>query len=298
MSFRLRNKKYLLTWPRSENLDMDLLAAHLFAIEDHEYAVICRERHADEGLHHHAVIVYKNALNSRRNLFNYSDYVCNVKAIGNRSQDLINAIRYVKKDGEFQEYGTEPLDGKRLSNLEKINYIKEHSFEECLYSGYFTLSQLRHVEFAKSKLVDRREVRERVIKWYWGPTGTGKTHTATEEALQNYDWNEIWFASGNNREFKNGYTGQRCVIFDDFRNGDVKFNELLVLCDKYPCNVNVKGSVVAWKADVIYFTSPDQPSDTFTLRDRYTGDVNPREDIGQFLRRLDETRYFPNAYIP
>lgn len=167
MSFRLRNKKYLLTWPRSENLDMDLLAAHLFAIEDHEYAVICRERHADEGLHHHAVIVYKNALNSRRNLFNYSDYVCNVKAIGNRSQDLINAIRYVKKDGEFQEYGTEPLDGKRLSNLEKINYIKEHSFEECLYSGYFTLSQIRHVEFAKSKLVDRREVRERVIKWYW-----------------------------------------------------------------------------------------------------------------------------------
>lgn len=287
MAFRLRNKKYLITWSRAEGFTKSAAMHHIETIGTVEYAVVAEESHSDEGLHYHAVVVYKDPLNSRVNLFSTDKYVANVEKIKNTNADLARAIRYVKKDGNFIEQGEEPLSIKRLDRKEKISYIKANTILSCIESGHFSIAELRNVEWLKARLLSQRDDRPRIVYWLWGPTGSGKTKRAWELAKQVYTPDDIWVGTGNLRDFKNGYVGQRCAIFDDFRNGDIKFNEILTLCDRYPINVNVKGGYMPWLADLIIFTCPYKPEDLFTKYDRTTGITDTREDIGQLIRRID-----------
>lgn len=293
MSFRLQNLKYLLTWPQARDINFEIIHAHLQQIEEIEYAVITQELHEDGNEHYHAVVIYKKKLNSRMNLFSIEENVCNVKTIGRTKRDLKDSIAYVKKDGNWKEYGTRPDVAALMDKKEKIEYIREHTFQECAESGLFSISELSKVDWLKSRLKNPRENRERIVYWFYGPTGSGKTRKAWEIAKEHYTDDEICVMTGNNREFKNGYHGNRCVIFDDFRNGDVRFNELLALCDRYPVNVNIKGSHCAWRADMIIFTCPFRPEEVFVRKNQWNGEVSEREDLQQLLRRITEIREFP-----
>lgn len=293
MSFRLQNLKYLLTWPQAKDMNFEIIYEHLQKIEEIDYCVICEEMHEDGNVHYHAVVIYKKKLNSRMNLFTIEENVCNVEKIGRTKRDIKDAIAYVKKDGNWKEYGTRPDIGKKLERKEKIEFIRNHTIKECIESGDFSFSEIRSLEYIKSKLNETRDDRERVVYWFYGATGTGKTREAFKIAREWYREEDICILTGNNREFKNGYIGQRCVIFDDFRNGDVRFNELLALCDRYPVNVNIKGSTSKWLADLIIFTCPDRPEDVFVKRNQWNGEISEREDLQQLIRRINEIREFP-----
>lgn len=293
MSFRLRNMKYLLTWPQARDLSKTLIYDHLKGIEEIEYVVICEELHEDLNVHFHAFVIFKKRLNTRRNVFTIEENVCNVQVCRNTNADVSRCIAYVKEDGDWIEFGERPASIKRLERKEKLEFAQHHTIKECILSGHFSLSEIRNLEYMKNQLDEHREERERIVYWFYGRTGGGKTREARKIAREIYTEDDIWFATGSQREFKNGYKGQRCVIFDDFRNGTVQFNELLALTDRYPCNVNVKGSYCHWKADMIIFTCPDRPEDVFVKRNHYTGEVTEREDLMQLIRRITEIREFP-----
>lgn len=293
MTFRLQNMKYLLTWPQARDVNFDIIYAHLANIEAIDYAVIAEEMHQDGNLHYHAVVIYQRKLNSRQNLFTIEENVCNVKKIGRTKRDLKDSIAYVKKDGNWKEYGTRPDVAEMVNKKEKLQFIEEHSFRECAESGLFSIGELSKLDQVKSRLKKPREDRERIVYWFHGPTGSGKTREAWRIAKENYTEDEICVMTGNNRDFKNGYHGNRCVIFDDFRNGDVRFNELLALCDRYPVNVNIKGSYCAWRADMIIFTCPNRPEEVFVKRNQWNGETSEREDLQQLIRRITEIREFP-----
>nr|BDF97677.1 replication-associated protein [Cressdnaviricota sp.] len=293
MSLRITNCKYLLTWPQSDILNIEKIYEHLASIEDIEYCVICEEEHENEGKHFHAVVIYKKRLNKRTNVFTCEERVCNIQKIGRTKRDLKDSIAYVKKDGKWKEYGRRPEDISMIRRKEKLEFIRSHTVKECFESGIFSFSELRSIECIKANLKETREDRERVVYWFHGPTGSGKTREAFKIAREYYTEDEICILTGNNREFKNGYLGQRCVIFDDFRNGDVRFNELLALCDRYPVNVNIKGSTSKWLADLIIFTCPNRPEDVFVKCNQFTGDITEREDLQQLIRRINEIREFP-----
>ena len=63
--------------------------------------------------------------------------------------------------------------------------------------------------------------------WYYGKTGTGKSH----RALNNMTVTSHYIVPNDNGWWDN-YEGQETIVFNDFRGG-LPFSDLLQLCDKY-----------------------------------------------------------------
>lgn len=89
---------------------------------------------------------------------------------------------------------------------------------------------------------------ERVVTVYWGPTGTGKSRRAWEEAGIDA------YPKDPRTKFWDGYRGQRHVVIDEFR-GDIDIAHVLRWFDRYPVIVEIKGSSVVLSATHIWITS-------------------------------------------
>jgi len=65
--------------------------------------------------------------------------------------------------------------------------------------------------------------------WYYGPTGTGKSHTIFQgfNPVTHYVWKY-------DKGWQDGYTGQDTVIINELPKGAIPYQEMLQLCDKFP----------------------------------------------------------------
>lgn len=109
------------------------------------------------------------------------------------------------------------------------------------------------------------------IRWYWGPTGSGKTRRAVEEAGP-----DVWI-SNHSLQWWDGYDAHENVIIDDFRGDFCKFHELLRILDRYEYRVMVKGGSRQLLARTIWITSCSPPTEA------YPGCT---ERVEQLLRRI------------
>lgn len=91
---------------------------------------------------------------------------------------------------------------------------------------------------------------------YWGPTGTGKSRRAWDEAT--FDA----YPKDPRTKFWDGYRGHRNVVLDEFR-GAIDIAHLLRWMDRYPVIVEVKGSSVVLEAEKIWITSNLHPRDWY-----------------------------------
>lgn len=117
-----------------------------------------------------------------------------------------------------------------------------------------------------------------LVKWYHGPTGSGKTRAASTENPGAY-----WKSPSN--QWWCGYDSHEAVIIDDYRTDFCKFNVLLRLFDRYPMKVEVKGGTVEFRPKVIVVTAPKSPTEMWNLRSD--------EDLKQLTRRISEIKFFP-----
>jgi hypothetical protein len=148
----------------------------------------------------------------------------------------------------------------------------------------------RGLTFLRSLLAPPRTTAPTVI-WLSGSTGTGKTRFAYDTALKYFE-GDIW-ASSNGLQWFDGYEGQRCALFDDFRSKHVTtlpggFAFLLRLLDRYPMRVPIKGGFVNWNPCTIFITTPDAPAVTFVHRNTHIP-----EDMEQLHRRITASYLFP-----
>lgn len=184
----------------------------------------------------------------------------------------------------FEEYGTRPRSGSGagrgtrsdlgdvaalIKSGKRMREVAEaHSSDFIKYHKGFVALQ--------STLQRKRDFKTKVY-WYYGPTGSGKSRAAYEEAGE-----DVYTKMGENKWW-DGYEQQKCVIIDDYRPSLCSWAELLKLFDRYEHRVEVKGCSVHFASEVIYVTTPLSPQLTW---------ADTKEDINQLLRRIDVVRRF------
>lgn len=204
------------------------------------------------------------------------------KRIGTSEQ----AANYCRKEGRFYERGAisvtkaKKVPAAKNKLLAFIPMLKEKGIQELSNDAECNMHLLKHAMLWNSLNISPRKLTTPLkVIWYYGETGTGKTWKAYHECLK---IGEPFIRSGSGRFF-DGYDGQKCVIFDDFREDDVPFNFLLRLLDRYPLRVEIKGGTAQWKAELIYITAPFKPEETFTKNSYY----GCKDNVKQLLRRLN-----------
>ena len=123
------------------------------------------------------------------------------------------------------------------------------------------------------------------IHWLAGPTGCGKTRLAFGTG------EDVWMSSV--LPWFDGYNGEKTAILDDYRSGDLPFNRLLRVMDRYPLQCPNKGGFTTWNPTTIFITCPRIPNDEFV---RHTKDMQGNnqteqfEDVEQVNRRCTTIR--------
>lgn len=134
-------------------------------------------------------------------------------------------------------------------------------------------------------------IRKKRVVVLWGDTGTGKTYTAYQCLRSLYPEEEPFFAPCNSGLWFDGYTGQKGVLFDDFRGEADKMPVTLFLrlTDQYPLQVQVKGGFVNWTPETIYFTMNQNPASL------YSNEIGATRNAVQ--RRLQEVSELKERYV-
>jgi len=115
------------------------------------------------------------------------------------------------------------------------------------------------------------------VKWYWGDSGSGKSHEIMRQAkLINPD--DIYQKNEDNKGF-DGYDGHDIVIIDDFRDDWWKLTNMLHMLDSSGFKVESKGGMRQFRPHHIFITSIRHPKTYYN---------NCGEPIHQLLRRIEE----------
>ena len=187
--------------------------------------------------------------------------------------NAIQNINYCSKDSIIYEDGNKPgIQGKR-TDLEKVKEIVLDTGK--MRDVVLEATSYQSVRMAE-KILEYHEKKRNwkpIVKWYYGPTGSGKSKLAYEESPDGY-------TAGESNKWWQGYDAHENVIIDDFRKDFIKFHELLKLLDRYPYLIECKGGSRQFLAKKIIITSPFHPEEIY----------NTREDIEQLLRRIDEIK--------
>jgi hypothetical protein len=117
-----------------------------------------------------------------------------------------------------------------------------------------------------------------VGEWYWGGTGVGKSHKAFEGYTP-----ETHYIKDLNVHWWDNYEQQPIVVLNEFR-GQIKFGELLDLCDKWPKTVPVRNNPsIPFTSKKIIITSSKPPEEIYS-------NCCGNESIKQLLRRFAVTK--------
>jgi len=168
---------------------------------------------------------------------------------------------HTRVEGSQFEFGAMPI--RRNSQIEWES-VWEHAKTGNLDSipphirvvNYRTLRSIA-ADFNKA------EPMERVCNVFWGPTGTGKSRRAWDEAGMDA------YSKDPRTKFWCGYQNERNVVIDEFRGG-IDISHILRWLDRYPVRVEIKGSSKPLVSAAIWITSNLSPEDWYKEIDHET----------------------------
>lgn len=109
-----------------------------------------------------------------------------------------------------------------------------------------------------------------------GPTGIGKSYKVHDLYPDIYIVN-----MGNSGLWWDGYTGQKAVLFEEFK-GQVQLQKMLQILDPYPLRLEIKGGLVPARFTVVFITSNYTPDKWYKNEDGFRD-----EEMKALARRLD-----------
>lgn len=165
------------------------------------------------------------------------------------------AEQYVWKEetrvpGTQFDFGEKPFHRESAKDWEQIWELAKSSAIESVPADVRVLHYNNIRRISQDYLLPLPMSRS--TKVFWGPTGTGKSHTAWE--LGGMDA----YPKDPRSKFWCGYQGQKNVVIDEFRGG-IDISHLLRWLDKYPVHVEIKGSAVSLQATNFFITSNLKP---------------------------------------
>lgn len=232
--------------------------------------------------HHQLFLYFWNDISTSKN---------NLKKIGNfwgeihcRVAPMLGNFRqnekYCSKEGTYTKLGDEPQQGARGDIVENKNAILEGTItpDDIMLldpSHYHMYSRTYNDIYAYYMSQQFRTEMTKGI-WYWGETGTGKSHTAFQgyhpKKCYNKDLNVKWW---------DNYKQQEICILNEFR-GQLKFSELLSLVDKWAKDVPIRNKPsIPFTSKVVIITSSKHPKDV------YENALDDVESFAQFERRFE-----------
>lgn len=233
-------------------------------------------------LHHQAFLYFYNpradTKNNRNKIGNFwGPTHCFAKGMDGSFQQN---DAYCKKESELTKLGDEPKQGSRGDIKENIKLLSsgETSLEDLMFLDPVNYNQYKNTYKDVVNCLMKTKFRTEMTKgiWYWGKTGTGKSHTAFE----NYH-PKTHFIKDLNVQWWDNYEQQDTVIINEFR-GEIKFSEMLDLVDKWPKNVPVRNSPsVPFTSKLVIVTSSKPPEEI------YSGVCTDTERLDQLERRFE-----------
>lgn len=174
------------------------------------------------------------------------------------------------RDGEPYEFGSKPICRSRKTDWDRIKMLAQSSqlgeIPSDIYVRYYrTLCAIAADH-------DRPVGIEKKVWVFVGPTGTGKSRRAWEEA------GEDAYAKDPRSKFWCGYQSQKNIVLDEFRGG-IDISHMLRWLDRYPVRVEIKGGSRPLCAETVWITSNILPEAWYPELDSATMDA--------LRRRLD-----------
>lgn len=183
-------------------------------------------------------------------------------------------IKYCKKDGVFWERGSLPNVGS-VEDVEIPEGVKMKDLSAHLNG----LRLVRGIKLERQMFQEIRanDLHKPYILYIHGNSGTGKTYTGYCRALDIYENEEV-----ATLDFKNGFAisnnyHAKCLILPEFRPSTVDAATFLQLTDGYGMVLNVKGSHVYIRPEMVIICSIKTPDEI------YKDEINV-----QFKRRISE----------
>jgi len=197
---------------------------------------------------------------------------------------------YCIKDGVFEEVGTCPKDPSDKGKAEQDRWagallaVQESRLEDV--PADIMCRSLKQIDYACARIkASKRKLEDLssdvVNEWIWGPTGTGKSHTAREE-------NPGLFSKLSFAKWFDGYDHEECILIEDVDMSAADHpGQFKIWLDRYVFPVEVKGRAEKIRPKKVVITSNYHPDQIWT-------DPSASEPI---KRRLN-IRYMDTIYVP
>jgi hypothetical protein len=275
-----KSRRYCFTIPNYSLEDLERFHTLAESLEKHCYISYGLEV-AESGLSHIQGYVELNSAQRYAYLQKYFNFrkdgellkfhveIANGTAEENR--------KYTQKEGNGFEFGVPVKQGSRtdLSEIKEAVKTSPKDLPKIIDELAQNNQQLKYAENLQRYYFSHRSTdNPPKVFWLYGQTGIGKTSLVFKTftdicSVSDYNW------------IGTGYQQNECLLFDDIRNHNIPFEQLLKITDRYPYTLFYKGGAVPLNSPYIIFTSPCGISQTFGYQSQH-------ENLNQLRRRLTE----------
>ena len=300
--FQLNGRNLFLTYPKNDGKKEELLAMLLEKLKtyDIQYIIVAEEAHEDGEPHLHSFVsLAKRVCFKRPDCLDFNgkhgDYAL--------AKSCEHSIDYVKKDGNFLEYGKFFTRNDKIAKTiqekqERNKLLLEEDLTHLVDQGIVSLSQYQTLKKCKTQyIIDKFDAtteghRDVQAIWIYGNSGLGKSYLAEKLVDTKY------YPKAKNHWW-DGYTTQETVILNDLDKYHVELGGALKdWGDIYPIPVQVKGATVPARWTKFIVTSQYSIEQIFgqdqqtvdALKRRYT-EIHVKDEKDPFGNNLLEYRW-------